>query len=196
MGPQSLLMRNIPTSLLHDHRFVDKIEIYKSELGPKVMHDLTILSYPPITGGWANDKKMSKIYIENKFLIAPLPTHPPLGSYALHFHDSICSIFHGFRFIHFLLHHHPQVHHHSGCQWLLYQIFYMKLSKWFPSSAVGIRLAEGHRSEVMGRRSDVKAQRSRVKGQGSKVRGQWSKVRIWCQNMYCVFCIVAWCSRD
>ena len=39
------------------------------------MHDFAILSHPPISGGWANDKKnVQNLYvnIEKKFLIPPV----------------------------------------------------------------------------------------------------------------------------
>ena len=53
--------------------------------------------------------------------------------YALHFHGSICSFFHGFRFIHFLhLHHNLQAHHRSVCQWLLkWDFFFNCISHGF-----------------------------------------------------------------
>ena len=42
---------------------LDLLQRLKCELGPSIMHNFTILSYPPILGGWANDQKLSKIYI-------------------------------------------------------------------------------------------------------------------------------------
>ena len=39
----------------------DLLQRFKSELGLSIMHNFTILNYPPIVGGWANDKKISKI---------------------------------------------------------------------------------------------------------------------------------------
>ena len=56
---------------------LDLPQRFKSELGPSIMHDFTILSYPPILGGWANDKK-SKIYIwiqTTQCLIPPAFAH-------------------------------------------------------------------------------------------------------------------------
>ena len=46
-----------PTSLLHDNRFVDKIEseIYTKANLIQSMTDFTLLNYPPNLGGWAND---------------------------------------------------------------------------------------------------------------------------------------------
>ena len=67
------------TSLLHDRSFVNKIEIYKSELGPNVLHDFAILSYPLISGGWANAQNLY-MNIENKFFIPPRFC-PFLGGY-------------------------------------------------------------------------------------------------------------------
>ena len=42
------------------------------------MTDFTLLNYPPILGGWANDKKMSKIYIWIKRTNSSSPRFLPL----------------------------------------------------------------------------------------------------------------------
>ena len=42
------------------------------------MTDFTFLNYPPILGGWANDKKMSKIYIWIKRTNSSSPRFLPL----------------------------------------------------------------------------------------------------------------------
>ena len=64
----------------------------KGELGLSIIHDFTILSYSPISGGWANDKKNVQnlnMNIEKKFFIPPvfapfggiLPILPIFGGY-------------------------------------------------------------------------------------------------------------------
>ena len=56
--------------------------IHKSRLDPKVMHDLTILDYPPHFGGWANDKKCPKFIYEYREEISYPPGFCPfLGGY-------------------------------------------------------------------------------------------------------------------